>query len=96
MTGKPDHVINLRQSVEGTFTLTFNQKDVFDLLRLLSDQKGAKFRLEGDEAGLMAISWEDRLGIYIVYLPTVTKNGSLETRRVAPMRAKAIQQKAAE
>lgn len=96
VTGKPDHVINLRQSVEGTFTLTFNQKDVFDLLRLLSDQKGAKFRLEGDEAGLMAISWEDRLGIYIVYLPTVTKNGSLETRRVAPMRTKAIHQKAAE
>jgi hypothetical protein len=95
-TPAPDHAIKLRQSVGGAFTLSFNQKDIFDLLRLLADQKASKFLIEGDEAGLMAISWEDRLGTYVIYLPTVTKSGGLETRRVAPMRVTAQAQKAAE
>jgi hypothetical protein len=96
VTPEPDHAIKLRQSVGGAFTMTFNQKDVFDLLKLLSDQKASKFLIEGDEAGLMAISWEDRLGTYYIFLPTVTKSGGLETRRVAPMRVIAQAQKAAE
>jgi len=90
VTKKLDHEIVLSHPVEGSFTLTFNQKDIYDLMSLIEEQKAAKYQLRGDEGGLMAISWEDKLGFYTIHLPTVVKNGSLETRRVSTMRFNAM------
>lgn len=86
VTKKSDHEIVLSQPVDGSFTLTFNQKDIYDLMSLIEEQSAAKYQLQGDEGGLLAIRWEDKLGYYTVHLPTVTKAGNLETRRVSAMR----------
>lgn len=90
VSGKDDHIVKLSQPVAGSVTMTFNQKDIYDLLVLLDAQQTAKFQIQGDEGGLLAVRWEDKLGEYTVNLPTVTKSGDLETRRVATMRLNAM------
>jgi hypothetical protein len=53
---------------------------------MLAYQHGAEYRFEVDDTGLLMVSWEDKFASYQVYLPTATKDGRLESRRVAPMR----------
>jgi hypothetical protein len=96
VTKKDDHIVKLAHSVGGSFTLTFNQKDIYDLLTLITKQHADKYQIRGDEGGLMSVSWEDKIGTYTVNLPTITKSGNLETRRVSVMRFAAQPQLAAE
>ena len=70
----------------GKFTLSFRMRELHDLVALLLRQRTTDFRLRGDEGGLLEISWDDGLGSYWVYLPTVNQEGKLQSRRVAPMR----------
>lgn len=60
---------------------------VFTKLRNWSTDK---FRLKGDDGGLFQIGWEDQIGAWDFSFPTLTRDGRLETRRIAPMRAPAM------
>ena len=53
---------------------------------MLSRQHGSDYRFEIDDTGLLMVAWADQYAAYQVYLPTATKDGRMESRRVAPMR----------
>ena len=88
--------LKLAKSCGGKFTLAFRMRELHDLVALLLRQRTSDFSLRGDEGGLLEISWEDSLGYYWVYLPTVNQEGKLQSRRVGPMRLAAADMIAAE
>ncbi len=96
-TGEKDpYEYKLRTSVSGRYTLSIRAKDMMDLLKQLAAQDAAEFQLEGDEGGLLRVTWSDRLGRYTINMPTATRDGGWTTRRVAPMRINAPKLIAAE
>jgi hypothetical protein len=86
----------LSTPVRGKFSLSFRMREFHDLFDLLRRQRANAFTLRGDEGGLMEVSWDDSLGSYSVFLPTVSQDGKLQSRRVAPMRVSAPPALAAE
>ena len=66
--------------------LKFRPRELANLFSMLSHQHGSEYRFEVDDAGLLMVGWEDKFASYQVYLPTATKDGRLESRKVAPMR----------
>jgi hypothetical protein len=90
MTYKVDGDQDLETSCVGTIdmpvVLQFRPRDLHDLVLKLTEQHARIFDVSGDESGLFCVSWSDHLGSYSVYLPTSTKDGRLQSRRVAPMR----------
>ena len=78
--------IKLSKPVTGRFTLTFRIRDLHDLVQLLLKQRASQFELTGDEGGLLEIMWSDALGRYAVYMPTVSADGRLQSRRMSPVR----------
>lgn len=74
-------------NVAGAMTVSFRIKDVLALAKKLKDQKVDSFEFSIDDGGLMAVSWADDVGAYAVHVPTVGKDGKLQSRRVSPMRA---------
>ena len=90
MTYKVDGDQDLETSCVGTIdmpvVLQFRPHDLHDLVLKLTEQHARIFDVSGDESGLFCVSWSDHLGSYSVYLPTSTKDGRLQSRRVAPMR----------
>ena len=82
--------LKLGKSCGGKFTLSFRMREFHDLVVALLRQHTSDFTIRGDEGGLLEISWEDGLGSYWVYLPTVNQDGKLQSRRVAPMRLIAL------
>lgn len=72
---------------QGPMTLVkFRPRELANLFSMLAHQHGSEYRFEIDETGLLMVGWEDRFAAYQVYLPTATKDGRLESRKVAPMR----------
>lgn len=74
-------------NVAGAMTVSFRIKDVLALAKKLKDQKVDSFEFSIDDGGLMAANWSDDVGAYAVHVPTVGKDGKLQSRRVSPMRA---------
>jgi hypothetical protein len=91
-----DLELKLARPCGGKFTLAFRMRELHDLVVLLLRQRTSDFSLRGDEGGLLEISWDDSLGNYCVYLPTVNQEGKLQSRRVGPMRLTATDMIAAE
>lgn len=89
ITGVDPYTVQLEKDVGGKFKLTFNSRELFDLFSRLEGQYTEKFIIKGDEAGLMAIYWEDQLAHFAVHQPMVNAKGQTITRRLAPMRVKA-------
>jgi len=89
ITGVDPYTVQLEKDVGGTFKLTFNSRELFDVFKRLEEQHTQKFTIKGDEGGLMAISWEDKVGYFAVHQPMVNAKGQPITRRLAPMRVKA-------
>jgi hypothetical protein len=96
ITGVDPYTVQLEKDVGGKFKLTFNSRELFDLFSRLEGQHTEKFIIKGDEAGLMAISWEDKIAHFAVHQPMVNAKGQTITRRLAPMRVKATVMEAAE
>ena len=96
ITGVDPYTVQLEKDVGGKFKLTFNSRELYELLSHLEGQHTEKFIIKGDEAGLMAISWEDQIGYFAVHQPMVNAKGQTITRRLAPMRIKATVMEAAE
>ena len=72
---------------QGPNTLVrFRPREFANLFSMLSRQHGSDYQFELDDTGLLMVAWEDKFATYQVYLPTATKDGRLESRRVAPMR----------
>ena len=72
---------------QGPMTLVkFRPRELANLFSMLSHQHGSEYWFEVDDAGLLMVGWEDKFASYQVYLPTATKDGRLESRKVAPMR----------
>jgi hypothetical protein len=94
ITGLPAYTVQLENDVRGMFKLTFNSRDLFDLFKRLEEQHTQKFTIKGDEGGLMAVSWEDKVGYFAVHQPMVNAKGQPITRRLAPMRVKAAMEAA--
>ena len=75
------------EKAQGPVTLVkFRPRELANLFSMLSRQHESEYRFEIDDAGLLMVGWEDRFASYQVYLPTATKDGRLESRKVAPMR----------
>lgn len=75
------------ENAQGPTTVArFRPRDTANLFSLLTQQHGSEYRFELDDTGLLMVAWEDKFAAYEVYLPTATKDGRLESRRVAPMR----------
>jgi hypothetical protein len=75
------------EKAEGPVTVVrFRPRDLANLFSMLSHQHGSDYHFEIDDAGLLMVAWEDKFASYQVYLPTATKDGRLESRKVAPMR----------
>ena len=72
---------------QGPVTATrFRPRELANLFSMLAHQHGSDYRFEIDDAGLLMVGWEDKFASYQVYLPMATKDGRLESRKVAPMR----------
>lgn len=82
-----EHKAAVTASVAGGVTVAFRIKDVLALAKKLKDQKVDSFEFSIDDGGLLAVSWADDVGAYAVHVPTVGKDGKLQSRRVSPMRA---------
>jgi hypothetical protein len=82
-----EHKAAVPASVAGGVTVAFRIKDVLALAKKLKDQKVDSFEFSIDDGGLLAVSWADDVGTYAVHVPTVGKDGKLQSRRVSPMRA---------
>lgn len=96
ITGISPYTVQLEKDVGGKFKLTFNSRELYELFSRLEGQYAEKFIIKGDEAGLMAISWEDQIAYFAVHQPMVNAKGQTITRRLAPMRVKATVMEAAE
>lgn len=69
-----------------TTVVRFRPRELANLFSMLSRQHGSDYRFEIDDTGLLMVAWADQFAAYQVYLPTATKDGRMESRRVAPMR----------
>lgn len=82
-----EYKVSVAVNVAGAMTVIFRIKDVLAVAKKLRDQKADSFQFSIDDGGLMAVSWSDDVGTYAVHVPTVGKDGKLQSRRVSPMRA---------
>lgn len=69
-------------------SLEMRPRDVVDLFRKLIELNVQHVALQGDEDGLLAASWDDDEGEYIIYLPTVEKRGGLKGKCLGYMKPK--------
>jgi len=92
--GAEAYEIDLVDGKGSACTLSFRPRELHDLLEFVVTRSTGEFLLAADEGGLMEIGWIDPYGSYRVYLPTVTQDGKLHSRRVAPMKI-GLQQEAA-
>jgi hypothetical protein len=87
MKGADDQAIDSVGVVPERIALRFRPRDLHDLFEVLCEQHGDEYTIEGDDGGLLKISWEDNLAHYEVYQPLCTTDGQrLESRRLTPMR----------
>ena len=94
-SGEPDYSCAVDATESVAETMQFRPKDLELLVKILLEQPVKEFSLIGDTDGLLCITWADTLGEYSVYLPTATKEGKLETRRIVPLKVISNKRKAA-
>jgi hypothetical protein len=94
-SGEPDYSCAVDATESVAETMQFRPKDLELLVKILLEQPVKEFSLIGDTDGLLCITWADNLGEYGVYLPTATKEGKLETRRIVPLKVISNKRKAA-
>ena len=94
-SGEPDYSCAVDATGSVAETMQFRPKDLELLVKILLEQPVKEFSIIGDTDGLLCITWADTLGEYSVYLPTATKEGKLETRRIVPLKALSNKRKAA-
>jgi hypothetical protein len=63
-------------------------RDVVDLFRKLIELNVQHVALHFDTDGLLAASWGDDAGDYIIYIPTVDKRGGLNRACLGQMKPK--------
>ena len=63
-------------------------RDIVDLFRKLIELNVQDACLHGDADGLLAVSWEDEVGDYCVYIPSVEKRGGLNKTCLGYMKPK--------
>jgi hypothetical protein len=63
-------------------SLDFRPGDLAALVEKLMGLMVDKFVFEFDEGGLLAVSWEDQLGTYSIFQPTVMDGGQLNPKRL--------------
>lgn len=73
---------------EASVALQMRPRDVVDLFRKLIELNVSHVALHGDTDGLLAASWGDDVGDYIIYLPTVEKRGGLDRTCLGQMKPK--------
>jgi hypothetical protein len=95
VAGEQDLATPCVGTIPAPAALSFRPRDLHDLVLKLNEQHAQTFDLTCDDRGLLCVSWSDHLGSYSVYLPTSTKGGRLETRRIAPMRVSSSGEKLA-
>lgn len=69
-------------------SLLMRPRDVVDLFRKLIELNVQHVALHADTDGLLAASWGDDVGDYIIYLPTVEKRGGLNRACLGQMKPK--------
>lgn len=69
-------------------SLEMRPRDIVDLFRKLIDLNVQDACLHGDADGLLAVSWEDEVGDYCVYIPSVEKRGGLNKTCLGYMKPK--------
>ena len=94
-SGEPDYSCAVSATESIAVTMQFRPKDLEVLVKTLLEQPVKAFSMIGDTDGLLCITWADTLGEYGVYLPTATKEGKLETRRIVPLKVMSTKRKAA-
>ena len=66
--------------------MPFRPKEFHDIFKSLCETFHIRqIHLAADEKGLMEFKFSDKLAHYTIYLPTVTTDGKLQSRRVGPM-----------
>lgn len=73
---------------EAFVSLQMRPRDVVDLFRKLIELNVPHVALHGDTDGLLAASWGDNVGDYIIYLPTIDKRGGLDRTCLGQMKPK--------
>jgi hypothetical protein len=69
-------------------SLQMRPRDVVDLFRKLIELNVPHVALHCDTDGLLAASWGDNVGDYIIYLPTIDKRGGLDRTCLGQMKPK--------
>lgn len=59
-------------------SLNVRPRDLVDLVKKLLSLEVQNCALSGDNNGMLAISWEDTVGSYLVYIPAVDARGSFD------------------
>lgn len=83
--GKTDIVIAVKGHAKGITKLRVSPRNFHDIVNLLLASGVNDFTIEGDTGGLLAVSWADKYGSYMVAMPLLSADGVLLNRRIEPM-----------
>ena len=78
-------ILSAKVECRENISMNFRIADLHSLFEVLCELHGSDYRLSGDPAGLLRLSWADRFGDYGFHQPTVGSDGRLLSRRVGPM-----------
>jgi hypothetical protein len=78
-------VLSARVDCPEKLVMNFRMQDMHAIFEALCKKPGSDYQLLGDPAGLLRIGWQDKFGDYKFHQPTITADGKLQNRRVAPM-----------
>lgn len=68
--------------------IDFRPRDIVDILKKLIELNAQHCAFHGDEDGMLAVSWDDDVGDYTVYIPVVEKRGGLSKACLGYMKPK--------
>ena len=84
--GQQAQMLTVNGKARNLTVLSFRPRDLVQLVVKLLDFKDVnQFTLQGDDAGMLQITWADELGDYTICQPTSGPDGRLVYRRIAPM-----------
>ncbi len=80
------HAVTLPTPCEQEATMHMRPQDLRSVVQRLLRLKVPKVTLRADTTAMLMFSWDDDLGSYAVCIPTMSANGNLNPRCLAPMR----------
>ena len=84
--GLDDFVVETEACDGDPCIMPFRPKEFHDIFKSLCETFHIRqIHLAADEKGLIEFKFSDKLAHYTIYLPTVTTDGKLQSRRVGPM-----------